>query len=196
MDIRLEKKALRKRILAERDSLTREDWVEKSKAIFNHFITLEELKPAKNIFIFINFRSEVNTKPIIEHLLAEDKNIIVPYTDIQNKKLRLYYLKDFNELKEGSYGILEPDPAIAKEANIKDVDLVVVPGSAFDLKGGRMGYGGGFYDRLLPSIREGVKAVAIAFELQLVDDVPMGYYDRRVDIIVTEKRIIHTGQTR
>jgi len=59
-----------------------------------------------------------------------------------------------------------------------------------------MGYGGGFYDRLLPSIREGVKAVAIAFELQLVDDVPMGYYDRRVDIIVTEKRIIHTGQTR
>lgn len=194
MDIRLEKKELRKRILTMRDSLTKDEWAKKSKAIFEHFFTLREISTAQNIFIFINFRSEVDTKPIIEHLLEMGKNVIVPYTDIPNKRLQLFYLNDFKELIEGSYGILEPNPSTAKEAKLKDVDLVVVPGSAFDTKGGRMGYGGGFYDRLLPYIKSGVKTVAIAFELQIVEQVPMGYYDRRVDIIVTEERIINTGQ--
>lgn len=196
MDIRVEKKELRKLILAKRDSLTKDEWVIKSRAIFEHFFTLKEVTTAQNVFIFINFRSEVDTKPIIERLLEMGKNVIVPYTDIPSKRLRLFYLNDFKELIEGSYGILEPDPSIAKEAHIKDVDLVVVPGSAFDIKGGRMGYGGGFYDRLLPSIKSGVKTIAIAFELQIVDQVPMGYYDRCVDIIVTEGRIINTGQER
>lgn len=194
MDIRLEKKELRKRILTMRDSLTKDEWAKKSKAIFEHFFTLREISTAQNIFIFINFRSEVDTKPIIERLLEMGKNVIVPYTDIPNKRLQLFYLNDFKELIEGSYGILEPNPSTAKEAKLKDVDLVVVPGSAFDTKGGRMGYGGGFYDRLLPYIKSGVKTVAIAFELQIVEQVPMGYYDRRVDIIVTEERIINTGQ--
>ncbi len=194
MDIRLEKKELRKRILTIRDSLTKDEWAKKSKAIFDHFFTLGEITTAQNIFIFINFRSEVDTKPIIERLLEMGKNVIVPYTDIPNKRLRLFYLNDFKELIEGSYGILEPNPSTAKEAKLKDVELVVVPGSAFDTKGGRMGYGGGFYDRLLPSIKTGVKTIAIAFELQIVEQVPMGYYDRRVDIIVTEERIINTGQ--
>ncbi len=190
MDIRQAKKELRKRVLAERDSLTKEDWKTKSRAIFEKLIVLPEVSSAGNIFIFINFRSEVNTKPIIEYLLSVGKKVILPYTDIENKRLRLFYLNDFSELKVGSYNIPEPDPASAIEADIKDVDLVVVPGSVFDIHGGRMGYGGGFYDRLLPKIREGVKVVAIAFDLQIVDKVPMGYYDRTVDIIVTESRII------
>ncbi|GAB4431737.1 MAG: 5-formyltetrahydrofolate cyclo-ligase [bacterium] len=190
MDIRLAKKMLRKEVLQKRDSLSKEEWNRKSDQIQKKLQSLEEVSSAKNIFIFINFRSEVDTRPIIEFLLSKNKNVIVPYTDIENKRLRLFYLNNFSELKSGSFGILEPDPKIAKEAALEDVDLVIMPGSVFDLKGGRIGYGGGFYDRLLPSLRPDVKTIAIAFELQIVDEVPMGYYDRRVNLIVTEDRII------
>lgn len=190
MDIRLEKKKLREKVLQKRDSLSKEEWSRKSNQIFKKLVSLEELASARNIFIFINFRSEVNTKPIIEFLLSHNKNVIVPYTDTEKKQLRLFYLNNFSELKIGTYGILEPDSEKAKEAALEDVDLVIMPGSVFDLKGGRIGYGGGFYDRLLPSLRPDVKTIAIAFELQIVDEVPMGYYDRRVNLIVTEDRII------
>lgn len=190
MDIRFAKKQLRTLILQKRDALPKDEWAKKSKEILNNLISLKEIAVSKNIFIFINFRSEVDTKPIIEFFLSIDKNVIVPYTDIENKRLKLFYLNSFDELREGSYGILEPDPAIAKEVDLKDVDLVIIPGSVFDKTGGRMGYGGGFYDRLLPNLRSDVKILAIAFELQIVDEVPMGYYDRRVNIIVTEERVI------
>lgn len=190
MDIRNAKKELRKKILAVRDNLSKEAWQEGSRVIFERLITLNEFMAAQKIFIFINFRSEVDTKPIIEYLLKKGKKVIVPYTDVKNKTLKLYYLNNFDELVEGSYGILEPDPKKAIEANIEDVDLVIVPGSVFDEKGGRIGYGGGFYDRLLPSIRKEVKTVAISFDFQVIEEVPMGYYDRRVDIIVTDKRVI------
>lgn len=190
MDIRLVKKELRNKILAERDRLSESEREEKSCAILSNFIALEEVKKAEQIFIFVNFRTEVNTKPIISYLIAHNKKVIVPYTDIANKRLRLFYLNDINELKIGSYNILEPDPNTAKEAKEENIDLAVVPGSAFDVKGGRMGYGGGFYDRLLPKLRKDVLKIAVAFELQIVDEVPRGYYDQLIDMIVTEKRVI------
>lgn len=190
MDIRLIKKELRNKILAERDRLSENQREEKSSAILNHFIALEEVKKAEQIFIFVNFRTEVNTKPIINYLITQNKKVIVPYTDIANKRLRLFYLNDIAELKIGSYNILEPDPNTAKEAKEENIDLAVVPGSVFDVKGGRMGYGGGFYDRLLPKLRKDVPKIAVAFELQIVDEVPRGYYDQLIDMIVTEKRVI------
>lgn len=192
MDIRVAKKDLRKKILQKRDALSQQEWESKSAQILANLFSLEELEKAKNVFIFINFRSEVNTKPIIDLLISKGKRVIVPYTDLANRRLRLFYLNSLDELKEGTYGILEPDPSTAEEATTKDVDIAIVPGSVFDLRGGRIGYGGGFYDRLLPHLRPEVKTVAIAFELQLVDEVPMGYYDRYIDIIVTEDRIHRT----
>lgn len=190
MNLKQYKSELRKKILAKRDLLSEEEINLKSLTIRENLWTLNEFTTAKNVFLFVNFRSEVRTIPIIEKCLEQEKKVILPFTDIKNKRLILYYVKRLNDLKEGAYGILEPNPDVNQRANVKDIDCAIVPGSAFDEKGGRMGYGGGFYDRLLPDLRIGVPKIAIAFELQIIDEVPMGYFDQKMDIIVTEQRII------
>lgn len=190
MNLKIYKRELRKKVLAERDLLSEEEINSKSLIINENLWTINEFINAKNIFLFVNFRSEVRTIPIIEKCLEEEKKVILPLTDLKNKRLILYSVKNLKNLKEGAYGILEPDPQVNERANVKDIDCAIVPGSAFDEKGGRIGYGGGFYDRLLPDLRPDVPKIGIAFELQIIDEVPMGYFDQKMDIIVTEKRII------
>ncbi len=184
------KMELRKKVLAKRDLLSEEELNQKSRLIMENLWTLNEFNTAKNIFLFVNFRSEVRTIPIIERCMEEGKRVILPLTDTKNKQLLLYYVKSLDSLKKGVYGILEPDPASNERVNPDIIDCAIIPGSAFDEKGGRMGYGGGFYDRLLPNLRVSVPKIAIAFEIQIIKEVPMGYYDQKMDIIVTEKRII------
>lgn len=190
MNIKLLKQEVRKKILAERDKLTFQEIEEKSEKIKKNLWTLQEFTNSKNIFLFVSFRSEVRTIPIIEQCLIENRSVILPLTDVANRKLKLFFVKNLSFLKEGAYGILEPDPEKNDIATPLDIDCAIVPGSVFDLKGGRMGYGGGFYDRLLPSLKKGVAKIALAFELQIIREVPRGYYDQSVDIIVTEERII------
>lgn len=190
MDIRLEKANIRKKILSIRDSLSKEERERYSLEILKKFFSLKETEKSENFFIFVNFRTEVNTIPIIERLIQDKKKVIVPYTDTANKKLILCSIDSLSELRLGSYGILEPDIKIAKRVKEKDVDIAVIPGSVFDSSGGRVGYGGGFYDRIIPRLKPNVPKIALAFEVQIVDRVPMGYYDQKMDIIITEKRII------
>lgn len=190
MDIRQEKKEVRKKILSLRDSLSEEEIERLSSIIKDNFFSLYEINNGEIFFIFISFRSEVRTIPIVNELLSRKKKVVVPYTDIQNKRLILCYIDSISDLKIGNYGILEPDINTAKRADLKDIDIAVIPGSVFDLFGGRVGYGGGFYDRTIPELRNEVPKIALAFDFQVIDKVPMGYYDRRMDIIVTDKRII------
>ncbi len=194
MDIRAEKKEIRKKILSLRDKLTEEEIESNSKLIMKEFFSLPEVREGRTFFIFVSFRSEVRTIPIINRLIEEGKKIVVPYTDLEKKRLILCYINKTLELKSGTYGILEPDINKAIRANVKDIDVAVIPGSTFDIKGGRVGYGGGFYDRIIPELRENVPKIALAFDLQVLEKVPMGYYDKRMDIIVTEKRIIRISK--
>lgn len=194
MDIRVVKREIRKKILSIRDSLSEEDIDKYSFLIKENFFSLPEVKKAQNFFIFVNFRSEVKTIPIINELINKDKKIIVPYSDIENKRLILCYINSISELKIGNYGILEPDINNSRRADLKDIDLAVIPGSAFDESGGRVGYGGGFYDRVIPDLRSDVPKIALAFDFQVIEKVPMGYYDKRMDIIVTERRILRISK--
>jgi 5-formyltetrahydrofolate cyclo-ligase len=190
MDLRIIKKELRNKITGLRNSLSAEELEAKSRAVTANFFSIPELRDAGGVFIFVSFRSEVKTEPIINELFKRGKKVIVPFSDVKNRKLLLFFIESLDELKKGAYGIMEPDPATAREASLENVDFAVIPGSVFDQKGGRMGYGGGFYDRLMPKLKKGVPKVALAFELQIVDEVPRGYYDKKVGIIVTEERIL------
>ncbi len=190
MDIRAEKKEIRIRVLSLRDSLNEKEREYYSRKIYESFFSLSEIKDAKVFFLFVNFRTEVNTRPIIERLLSENKKVVIPYTDIVNKRLILCYVDSLDNLKEGSYGILEPDPKICQRADAKDIDIAVIPGSVFDVTGGRVGYGGGFYDRTIPLFKPTTLKIAITFDIQIVEKVPMGYYDKKMDVIISEKRII------
>ena len=182
------KRALRVRLVAARDGLTAKDRAVRSAAIAARFATLPEAQAAQTLLCFVTFGSEVDTVPIIDWALAQDKTVAAPRI-VAPRTMVAHRLTDpARELKEGEYGILAPRadlPMVAPE----DFDLVLMPGSAFCADGGRVGYGGGFYDTYLARATN-ARRIALAFELQLVDKLPRETHDLPAHIIVTERRVI------
>jgi 5-formyltetrahydrofolate cyclo-ligase len=182
---------LRKEILAQRDTLTTEQLHLKSLAVLEKVWQVEEFRKAATIFIYVNFRSEVETLPLISKCLAEKKRVAVPLTDKKNNRLIPYSISDpGQQLKPGYCGILEPDPLQAETIDPGEIDLIILPGSVFDAAGGRLGYGGGFYDRFLESAAPAAFRIGLAFEIQVVAAVPLLPHDQKLQALVTEKRII------
>ncbi len=185
---------LRKAILARRDQLTDIERRLKSERIGAALLALEEIKKSENIFIYVSFRSEVETIPIINALLQQGKNVSVPITRVAEKRLDIVAIKDpEQELAAGYCNIPEPREAIAAARTLapETLDLIVLPGSVFDQRGGRFGYGGGYYDRLLASIPSAIRC-GLAFAVQMVKELPLQEHDQLLDCIVTEDRVIRT----
>ena len=127
---------------------------------------------------------------MIKESIESGKRVLLPKVDRENKMLRLYEIKDIGELSPGYMGIPEPSLTDERMMSPEDVDLVVIPGVAYDSAGNRIGYGGGYYDRLLSQTEKKLLVVAPAFEEQIVDQIPAEEHDVKVDIIVTDKRIL------
>ncbi len=181
------KPALRKEILKKRNSLTKEEVIEKSRRIKEKLFLIPEFVNAKTIAVYVSFNSEVFTHNIIKELVGE-KRIFVP--KVIANKIIFSEINNFNELKPGKLGILEP--VDINKVSYDEVDLVVVPGIVFDKKGHRIGYGYGMYDRLLERIK--CKKVGLAFSLQIINKIPKEEYDVAVDKIITEEEIINCEQ--
>ncbi|MHB8174861.1 MAG: 5-formyltetrahydrofolate cyclo-ligase, partial [Nitrospirota bacterium] len=178
-------------ILARRDALSPEERHQRSFSIATALSGLPEYKSAGTVLFYVNFRSEVATRRMIEEALDRGKKVLVPKVDHHRRDLRLFELKDPSaDLEAGYMNIYEPVEDRTREALPEEPDLVVMPGVGFDGDGNRLGYGGGYYDRLIVKLRPGVKLVALAFEEQMVDEVPTLPHDRKVDMIITETRII------
>lgn len=187
----MDKKALRRAIYAVRDALSPEEIRLKSEAIARRLYDLEQYRESGTIMFFLSFRSEVDTRPAVEESLARGKKVLVPKAMLAARELVPSYLLDWGtDLAPGAYGIPEPRPEALRPAGPAAVDLLIVPGVAFDLKGNRLGYGGGYYDRFFARLRPGVPLAALCFELQLVQSIPVEPWDRRVDFIITEDRAI------
>ena len=185
-----DKSRIRQDVLAKRDSLDPDTRKAKDSLIKERLFSLEEFRQAPIVFLFASFRSEVSTFEQIAEALNIGKRVILPSVDSVNKELRLYEIKGLSELSAGYMGIPEPSVSEERERDINDVTLVIMPGAAFDPKGNRLGYGGGYYDRLLSRLRRRIPLVALAYEEQLLDSVPAGPHDIRVHMIVTDKRVI------
>ena len=194
--LRARKQALRSRILASRDALPPDARAAASAAIASTISTMPAFVRARTILLTLPFASEWDTRPLAAHVLSAGGTLVVPRVDRAERVLVLHSVDDIDaDTAPGHLGIPEPlsdRPAV--DAN--DVDCVVVPGVAFDAHGRRLGYGGGYYDRLLPLTRHGVPRIAGAFDLQLVDEVPAATHDQRVDAVVTERRIVSVVPTR
>lgn len=187
-DVEFLKKEMRMKVQSLRDSVSLEERIKKSKIIAEKFLKTEEYMEAKNLLIYFPFRSEIDTTIIIKDALKKGKKVILPR--VSNEKLELYFVKDLSEeLKKGSFGIMEPVPSLCKPATIEEIDLAVVPGVAFDANLNRLGYGGGFYDRLLENLPSEIKKIALAFEIQVVLEIPVTKKDKKIDMIITEKNI-------
>ncbi len=185
------KQTLKSEIVEKRKSLGKEGIKEKSAKIKENFYSLPEFKRAKNIMFYVSFNNEVDTIEMIKELLIKkEKNIIVPYVVKGNPILQLSEIKNFDELEQKTFGILEPKEGFIREFDIKNLDLVIVPGIVFDEQGHRIGYGYGYYDRFLRKLKKNVKKIGFAYEFQLIDKIPQERHDVPLDIVITDKRVI------
>jgi 5-formyltetrahydrofolate cyclo-ligase len=173
----------RRRGQADKDTL--------SRRIFDRLRTLPEFQQARTVMFYVDRGSEVQTQWQLANAIESGKRVVVPYC--HQDELLLFHLDDLDELEIGTYRILEPRRALrsdpAKSVGVSELDFIIVPGVAFDRRGGRIGHGKGYYDKLLENARPDTTLVAIAFECQLFDDVPMQEHDVYMDKLITENAV-------
>ena len=184
------KRALRDRVLAARDRLPAAEHRAASRAIATALAARDDFRSARTVLLTLPFRGEWDTSALIAAALAAGKTLVLPRVNEATRMLELCAVTDVDrDAAAGFRGIREPQAHCARVAPAA-VDWVLVPGVAFDGECRRLGYGGGYYDRLLPSIAASAARVSGAFELQVVDRVPATEHDLGVDVVVTERRVI------
>ncbi|MDC0262347.1 5-formyltetrahydrofolate cyclo-ligase [Planctomycetaceae bacterium] len=186
MNFQTQKQLLRTEIRQRRVALS--DKEARSLKIHGNTISLAELQSAQRVMVYVGYRSEVSTVPLISHLLSAQKTVLVPWCD--NDELRLFRLESLDDLQPGAFGIPEPTDELRvirdRQGTPAELDVVVLPGIAFDRQGGRLGQGKGYYDRLLADVSPKCTLIGLAFDVQLVEEVPTEPHDVRLNILVTE----------
>jgi 5-formyltetrahydrofolate cyclo-ligase len=179
------KKEIRKKVLFTRDNMRPGDRTAKSREIEERLFSLPEFKAARTILFFASFRSEVDTGSMIRRALAFGHRVVLPR--VKGAELELLEISDLDrDVTPGAWGI--PEPHEPRPVRLEEIDLIIVPGAAFDCRGNRLGYGAGFYDKLLPAFPK--MTVALAFDLQIVPHVPADLHDVPIKKIITERRVI------
>jgi 5-formyltetrahydrofolate cyclo-ligase len=183
------KKAIREQAHANRNAQPNKD--ELSQQICAAFVALPEYTAAQTVMYYVDVRSEVRTRHFLPTALTHGKRIVVPYC--VDNELELFLLRDMAELAIGMYKILEPRAELRtvpeRKVRAEELDLIMVPGVAFDHTGARMGHGFGYYDRLLQHARPDAPLVALAFECQLFSAIPTAAHDIFMDKIITEQAV-------
>ncbi len=183
------KRAVRARALAARDALPPDARAALSERVCTRALALPELAGATTVMLFASFRTEVDTGPLIRACLARGAVVALPRIAGPRLLEAVRVADPVRDLEPGTWGIPEPRAGLPV-ADPGIIDLAFVPGAAFSAAGGRCGYGGGFYDAFLPRLRRGTPLVGLAFETQVLDDVPCEPHDLAVDVVVTEARVI------
>ena len=183
------KKTIREQAHAARLAQLNKDEV--SQTIVDRFMQLPEYQQAQTVMFYVDVRTEVRTRQALPAALASGKRIVIPYC--VDGELELFHLESMDELELGMYRILEPKAELrgipAKMTPVEELDLVMVPGVAFDRRGGRTGHGKGYYDKLLEHALSKTPLIALAFECQLFPEIPMQDHDIFMDKVVTEAAI-------
>jgi 5-formyltetrahydrofolate cyclo-ligase len=183
------KRAVRAHVLAARDALPADERAPADARIAERFLALPEIRRASAVMVFWSFGSEVATAPLIDALTA--RGVLVALPRIVDRELEARGYRPGDAVSATGFGAFEPEagPSIAPEA----LDAIAVPAVAFDREGGRVGYGGGFYDRFLPTARPDVARIGLAYAVQVApagDRLPAGHFDLRVHAVVTESEVV------
>lgn len=162
-----------------------------SAIITDQVLALPAYQAAKFVMWYVDVRAEVRTRHALPAAVAGDKQIVIPFC--VDGELELFHLESMDELEEGMYGILEPKSDLrdvaTKRIDVATLDLILVPGVAFDAVGGRTGHGKGYYDKLLENARPDTPLVALAFDCQIFDEIPMQSHDIHMDLVVTQSHV-------
>ncbi|MCL2348982.1 MAG: 5-formyltetrahydrofolate cyclo-ligase [Planctomycetaceae bacterium] len=174
--------AERKQVMADSQSL--------SQQVMQNLQTVPEFVRCNMLMTYVDFGKEVRTLPLIKSLIKE-KRIVIPYCE--QKNIHLFLLKKLDELAVGYFGILEPKIELRRltdrKINADELQVILVPGVAFDRQGGRVGRGGGYYDRFLEKLPKDTLTIGLAFDFQVFDEVPMTPKDQRLNLIVSETAV-------
>lgn len=193
----MDKKILRKEILARRSALSVQERQEKSAKIVALVVEMKEFQESDTVLLYAPIRGEVETEEIYQTARRLSKNTYYPR--VQGEKMEFYLVDEKTEFETSSYGIKEPKPesTIAYAPKAQDKVLVVIPGAAFDREGNRIGYGGGYYDKYLHWLKgrlpsESICKVAVAYECQMVEagSIEKELYDVQMDYVMTESEEI------
>ena len=188
-DLKAAKKALRERIIAQRDAMSAADRAVRSGAIARTLLASTGYRDAKVVAAYASFGSELDTSAFLLQCLADGKHLLLPRIDKANRRLELHRVSDLGQdLVAGVWGIREP-AAHCPRFDAEQAGFVLVPGVAFTRRGERLGYGGGYYDRLLIKVPL-ARRVAAGFTNQLVDMLPADEHDQRVHAVVTEQETL------
>jgi len=183
---------LRQNLLAARNEMTTAQLRKQSLAVLKNLLKQKEVIKSNTVFVYVSFRSEVETLELIKTFLNLKKTVTVPITRIKEKRLDAIQITDpESDLIPGYCNIPEPreELCLKQKMNPANIDIILLPGSVFDERGGRLGYGGGYYDRFVSAI-PGALRIGLAFELQIVEKAPLKSHDELLDLVITETRII------
>lgn len=184
------KNALRKQAHSNRNDQPDKD--ELSRRIVGAFMSLPEYAKADSVLFYVDVRSEVRTRNDLQTALSSGKTIVVPWCNDAGE-LELFRLTSMDQLEIGMYKILEPKQELRNadehQIGVEDLDLIMVPGVGFDARGARMGHGKGYYDKLLEHARKDTPLIALAFECQMFEEIPVAGHDVFMDKVVTEDHV-------
>ena len=181
------KQACRRESMLAREALSEDERTAKSLAIWRNFLAAPELETHHHLLLYAHHGSEVHTIGLVEDCLNSGREVSLPVVLSDSPHLELRRVTDVDRLAKGAFGIMVPpdaEPAISYE----EIDIVVIPGLGFDREGWRVGYGGGFYDRLLS--QSYAMTVGFAFDCQILPAVPTECHDEQLNMIVTENELI------
>ncbi|GAB5046738.1 5-formyltetrahydrofolate cyclo-ligase [Thermodesulfovibrio sp. TK110] len=179
------KKEIRKKMLELRNKIEPELKTRKDEKIALKFINFLREKHVKSVLLYASFGSEVDTWRIFDY--CRKLSIKTAFPKVKGKNLEIYWIKERSQLAKGYKSILEP--CNAQKAQLEDIEVIAVPGLAFDKNCFRIGYGGGFYDKLLCR-KKGI-AAGLAYEEQILDKLPVESHDVKLDLIITDERVIN-----
>ncbi|UCB44668.1 MAG: 5-formyltetrahydrofolate cyclo-ligase [Spirochaetota bacterium] len=189
------KKELRERCEFIRSGIPAEEKIILDRLIERNLFEWPVFQKTKYFSCYISFRSEIDTNSIMEKAIDMGKTVVVPKINTGTKKMNFYIINDTkNCLTEGAYGILEPLDS-CKEADYGKLDLIIAPGLAFTLRGGRLGYGGGYYDRFLGS-HSNMHSCVLTYDCLILDSLPVKENDIPVDYLISESGVKVTENER
>ena len=191
-EIQIAKSQIREEIAQKFVALSAKEIAEKTEAIENRLFDFANFLESKITLLYVNNEHEVLTENIIKRAFVYNKIVVLPAYNAQNFEMELKKVDNIEkDLVPGPRNILQPDASRCKDVPIEKIDIAIIPAVALDEKGGRIGSGNGYYDRLIPRLAITTRKVALAFEAQIVPQVPIESHDRHVDIIITENRVIY-----
>lgn len=184
----MDKTIIRKNVLNARKNMQTNEVLKNSEDIFKNLVESNVLLNYNNILVYADFKNEVKTGQIIQYLRNNLKNVYLPVCNIKEHTFEVSKINFDNfETKTNCYGIEEP---IAKVSNSQIIDCAIVPGVAFGINGNRIGFGGGYYDKFFEK-RKNVFKIGICYEFQICDYSQSEKHDIPMNMLITEKRVIH-----